>query len=316
MAQSGFDRRDVIRPAREFGPRASRAHDCDCLQCRQRARAETFVSCLQLLEHIQARTFLGLLAADIYPAPASACVQFLLNFDAGASDVPPPCRAESARSAFPLPRSPRIPATRFQPRALFFELNFFRRKFFQPDDVALLLQIERGDFVAHAASDPARPQTHPPAPCATLPAAPQIVVPPAATLRVSLPASARCCASAASDVGELFGDASQFLFGDATARSSAWVMSASALEFCDVEFAQAFLVELNPALVPVASPFNSRPALLHRARSPVPVRKAVRATAAISSSHAKHIRGTGFDFLAQLLRVVLRSRISACNTSN
>ena len=39
---------------------------------------------------------------------------------------------------------------RFQPGAFFLKLNFFGGKFFQPNDVALLLQIERVDFVAHA----------------------------------------------------------------------------------------------------------------------------------------------------------------------
>ena len=39
---------------------------------------------------------------------------------------------------------------RFQPRALLLQLHFFRGQFFQPDDVALFLQIERGDFVADA----------------------------------------------------------------------------------------------------------------------------------------------------------------------
>ena len=40
--------------------------------------------------------------------------------------------------------------TRFEPRAFFFKLHFFGGKFFEPDRVALLLQIERGDFVADA----------------------------------------------------------------------------------------------------------------------------------------------------------------------
>jgi len=38
----------------------------------------------------------------------------------------------------------------FQAGALDFELDFFGGKFFEPDDVALLLQIQRGDLIAHA----------------------------------------------------------------------------------------------------------------------------------------------------------------------
>ena len=37
--------------------------------------------------------------------------------------------------------------SRFQPLALFLELDFFSRELFQPDDIALFLQIERGDFI-------------------------------------------------------------------------------------------------------------------------------------------------------------------------
>src|SRR5207245_6187853 len=38
----------------------------------------------------------------------------------------------------------------FKAIALLFELYFFCRKFFQPNGVALLLEIKRGDFIAQA----------------------------------------------------------------------------------------------------------------------------------------------------------------------
>ena len=40
--------------------------------------------------------------------------------------------------------------TAVEPRSLFFELHFFRRKFLKADCVALLLQIKRSNFVPNA----------------------------------------------------------------------------------------------------------------------------------------------------------------------
>lgn len=105
---------------------------------------------LQLLENVNARPLLGLLLEHFVLLFAGQ-IQFVVDldeaflaiFDRAALSL----RVEFLR--FDIDR--KLVQAGFQARALFFELNFFGGKFFKSDDIALLLQIQRSDFVARAA---------------------------------------------------------------------------------------------------------------------------------------------------------------------
>ena len=148
MAERIFDRHDIgIRHADAVGKRTH--HRARTAQRRHRACGKTFARTFKLLQHVEARTFFRLLlqklivfggqllqlrlqfAQPILPlfnrAAFGLCVQFF-DFNACCEFL----------------------QVRFEPRAFLLKLDFFRGKFFKPDDIALLLQIERGDFVADA----------------------------------------------------------------------------------------------------------------------------------------------------------------------
>ena len=103
---------------------------------------------LQLFEHVQARAFLGLLAYDSIKLLPDA-IQLLLNL--AQAGLPFLDRAPAGQHVelLRLHVGGEFLQTRFEARAFLFELNFLRRKFFQPHHVALLLQIQRVDLVAH-----------------------------------------------------------------------------------------------------------------------------------------------------------------------
>ena len=121
---------------------------------------------------------------------------------------------------------------RFQPRPLFFELDLLGRELLQPDDVALLLQIERGDLVAHARQILRGGERI----CLRL--AQLLLLP--AQLFLDLPqrvlpgcaASARCSPSAASEAANALADAVEVPARPSGAVPRPASMSARALVFC------------------------------------------------------------------------------------
>ena len=102
-----------------------------------------------MFQHVQAGTFFGLLVNDSIEF-LSNLVQLSLNFlqarlpflDGAAACL------DSHFLGFDVRRE--FLQAGIEPRALLFELDFFRRKFFQAHNIALLLQIERVNFVTHA----------------------------------------------------------------------------------------------------------------------------------------------------------------------
>ncbi|OQB91908.1 MAG: hypothetical protein BWX84_01186 [Verrucomicrobia bacterium ADurb.Bin118] len=150
--------------------------------------------------------------------------------------------------------------TRLQPDALLLELNFFRREFLQPDNVALFLEIEGGDFVAYPGEVlgrgegvglrlpqgfliPAQRRLN--LPQSRLAGGQRFLLPLPRAFRRRQPLLNRCeflrrhvpAFLGLGDVGEGF-----------------FVLRG--------EFLEAFLVELNAALVPFALGFQLQPALL------------------------------------------------------
>ena len=108
-----------------------------------------FVRAFELLEHVQARTFLGLLLQKLVLF-GGRLLQFRLQFAQPVLPLLDRTALGLRVEFFGLDARGEFLQTRFQPRPLLFQLHFFRGQFFQPDDVALFLQIERGDFVADA----------------------------------------------------------------------------------------------------------------------------------------------------------------------
>src|ERR1035437_6992686 len=112
-----------------------------------RAGIKTFVRTFKLLQHRQTRTLVGLLVQK-FVLRGGRLLQFRLQL----AQTILPLLDGTARGGdvqfFHLDARGEFLQARFQTGALDFQLNFFGGKFFQPDDVALLLQIERGDLVA------------------------------------------------------------------------------------------------------------------------------------------------------------------------
>ena len=151
MAEGGFDGGDVlVRHADFVGERAEDLFGV--LQRGERAGAEALVFGLQLFQDVQAGAFFGLLLQAAIEVLAELG-EFLLRFRASrawrSSTVPRRVWASSF-SASTFAANSRQAG--FKPGAFLFKLDFFGGKFFEADDVALFLQIQRVDFIAGAAS--------------------------------------------------------------------------------------------------------------------------------------------------------------------
>ena len=116
----------------------------------ERAGAETLVFGLQLFEHVETRPFLRLFLNQAIK-PLRHPLDFLLNFLQ--PFLPLFGRATPGLGAPFVGLNGRVKFAQalFQSRAFLFELEFLRGQLFETDEVALLLQIERSDFIAHAA---------------------------------------------------------------------------------------------------------------------------------------------------------------------
>ena len=127
-----------------------RANDAARLaQCRDRACIETLVRTFKLFEDVQARTLLRLLLQKLILLLRGR-VQFGLQFfqpilpllDGAARGGYVEFLHFYARGEFL--------QTRFETHAFFLKLNFLGRKFFKANQITLLCQIKRREFVANA----------------------------------------------------------------------------------------------------------------------------------------------------------------------
>ena len=149
MAQRRFNRRHkLVRHVDFIRQRAE--HMLGLFERGQGPGAEAFMFGVQLLEHLQAgTTFRLLLQHSILLLRRDS--QFALNFLQALLtllDAPPlPLRIQ----LLGLHIGREFAQTLLQSRPLLFKLNLLRGELFQPHQIALFLQIERGDFIAHAA---------------------------------------------------------------------------------------------------------------------------------------------------------------------
>ena len=176
------------------------------------------------------------------------------------------------------------------------KLDFFRGQFFEPDDVALLLQIERGDFVADARQILRGGKR------GGLRLA-QRFLPlfqiffnfrQRPLLRLQRPAMLR---ERGFGPGQFFGDRRRFLLRGAAAFLGLRDVR-ERLGVLRCQFAQAFLVELNPALVPVHFALQFQSALLLRGDFVLQFRKPF-AQLRDFVFKTQHVGGTLFDFVPQ-----------------
>ena len=150
-----------------------------------------------------------------------------------------------------------------QPAPLFFELNFLGRKFFEADDVALLLQIERRNLIAHAGQILRRGKSVRLGLAQSLLLLPQILFDfsqcsLSKRQRLAMPFE-RCLRRL-----PVAGNYSQFSFGYAPPLLRLGHVG-QRLGILRRKLAQTLLIEMDAALVPADFTFQLQPALLHRA---------------------------------------------------
>ena len=148
VAQCIFHRgHKLIRHADAISQRANdRAR---LAQGRHGTRVETFVRTFELFEHMQTGTFFGLLLQK-FILRLRRGVQFALQL----AEAILPLLHGAARGGdvqfFQLHTDGKFLQAGFEPDALFFELNFFRGKFFEANQVPLLGKVQRRELIAHA----------------------------------------------------------------------------------------------------------------------------------------------------------------------
>jgi len=115
----------------------------------QRTFAKTFVTGVELLDDAQLGPFPGLLPQQAVQLRARLRQLILERAQPGLPllDAPP---LGLGMKFFRFDVGRKLLQPRFQARSLLLELNFLGREFFEPDHIALLLEVQRGDFVAHA----------------------------------------------------------------------------------------------------------------------------------------------------------------------
>jgi len=228
-------------------------------QSGQRSGAETLVVGLKLLQHMQARAFRRLLLQHLVLL-ARGALQFFPHL---AQPLLPLLDRPALRLRAQLLRRHaglELAQPDLQPPPLLFQLNLLGRQLLQPRQVALLLQIQRGDLIAHPRQFLRRGKGPGLRLLQRLLLAAQFVVHLAQRFlpggkRLPMPGQSRFAR------GHLAGRLRQVRLRAA----------APLLGLCKVrhgfavlrgKLPQTLFVELNPALVPVHLPLQLQPALL------------------------------------------------------